>query len=226
MRIILLIFLFFSSCSKEKDTVKTIHENPNQQNEKIKKDKKNTRIDSIKQARKEIFAKVQAPKGIYKRKKISKIAKAKIITSYGIMEFELFPNYAPIAVENFVNLAKAGFYKNNQFFRVIEGFVIQTGDPSNTGTGTAGYYFQSEANTELSHDRVGMLSYANFDKSTNSSQFFITLSAQNHLDANHPLFGKIINGVDVLKKIGSVDTGENDKPIKAINILDIQITGL
>ncbi len=164
----------------------------------------------------------QPPTGKFIGKKTG-FTKAVIVTSLGEMSFELLPNEAPLATENFINLAKAGYYNGNQFLRVIPEFVVQAGDKSNTGFGDAGYYFETETHPDYSHDRLGVLSYANSGPSKNSSQFFITLSAQRHLDGKHPIFGLLISGEDVLKKIAAVKTGKNDRPLNPIEITSVRI---
>ena len=168
----------------------------------------------------------KGPTGIYKNKVFNEQIYAEITTSMGKMTFELFPHIAPLAVENFVYLAKRGYYNNNQFFRVIESFVVQTGDSTNTGTGNLGYYFPTEVSEDLIHDRIGVLSYANYDTETNGTQFFITLSEQPNLDGKHPAFGFIVSGKKILKKIGSVDTDRGNRPLKKVFIKNIKIIGL
>lgn len=131
---------------------------------------------------------------------------AKIDTNKGVIEIELYPQYAPITVNNFVFLAREGFYDGVIFHRVIPNFVIQGGDPTGTGRGGPGYRFQDEfTGNPLRHDGPGVLSMANAGPGTNGSQFFITHSAQPHLDGRHTVFGKVTSGMDVVNAIHQGD---------------------
>jgi peptidyl-prolyl cis-trans isomerase B (cyclophilin B) len=126
-------------------------------------------------------------------------------TSKGIIELELYPKHAPKTVNNFVFLIKEGFYDGVTFHRVIEDFVIQGGDPTGTGRGGPGYKFEDELkNNPLKHGR-GYISMANAGPNTNGSQFFITHSPQPHLNGKHTVFGKVINGLDVVDSIEQGD---------------------
>ena len=122
-------------------------------------------------------------------------------TSKGVIELELYPEHAPITVNNFVFLCNEGFYDGVSFHRVIASFVIQGGDPTGTGTGGPGYQFEDEVtNNPLIHER-GVISMANAGPNTNGSQFFITHSPQPHLDGRHTVFGKVSKGLDVVDAI-------------------------
>ena len=147
-------------------------------------------------------------------------------TNYGNMTFQLFPERLPIAVENFVSLVRSGYYNGNKFFRIEEEFIIQAGDRTNTGYADVGYYFDTEFHDELTHGRFGVLSYANNDIHTNSSQFFITLSAQRQLDKQHPPFGVITKGKDVLRDIGRLPVDAKNRPQVDVIIRKIEITGI
>ncbi len=126
-------------------------------------------------------------------------------TSKGIIEIELYPEHAPKTVNNFVFLSKEGFYDGVSFHRVIEDFVIQGGDPTGTGRGGPGYKFEDELkNNPLKHER-GVLSMANAGPNSNGSQFFITHSPQPHLNGKHTVFGKVVNGLDVVDSIEQGD---------------------
>lgn len=126
-------------------------------------------------------------------------------TSKGIMTIELYPEHAPKTVNNFVFLAKEGFYDGVTFHRVINDFVIQGGDPTGTGRGGPGYKFEDELkNNPLKHER-GAISMANSGPNTNGSQFFITHSPQPHLNGKHTVFGKVIGGLDVVDEIEQGD---------------------
>jgi cyclophilin family peptidyl-prolyl cis-trans isomerase len=141
-------------------------------------------------------------------------------TSLGTFEVELYAKECPETVWNFINLAEGrqetakegNFYDGLNFHRVIAGFVIQGGCPHGTGTGGPGYKFGDEFDSSLKHDSAGILSMANAGPGTNGSQFFVTLAPTPHLDNRHSVFGKVIKGMDVVKKIGSCKTGPGDRP--------------
>ena len=134
----------------------------------------------------------------------SKQYTATIETKKGNLVLELFASDVPVTVNNFVFLAREKFYDGTTFHRVIPGFVAQGGDPTGTGTGTPGYYFADEF-TEHTHV-VGALSMANSGPNTNGCQFFITYTPQPQLDGKHTVFGQLIEGMDVLRKIEPGDT--------------------
>lgn len=124
---------------------------------------------------------------------------ARIETSKGVMEFELYKSVAPVTVSNFVNLATRGFYNTLSFHRVESDFMIQGGDPAGDGSGGPGYEFQDEI--VLRHNTAGILSMANSGPDSNGSQFFITHLATPHLNGLHTVFGKIISGTPVIFEI-------------------------
>jgi len=131
--------------------------------------------------------------------------KAQIKTGKGMIELELYPEHAPKTVNNFVFLSREGFYNGVSFHRVISNFVIQGGDPTGTGRGGPGYNFEDEVKgNPLIHKR-GVISMANSGPNTNGSQFFITHSPQPHLNGNHTVFGKVIQGLDVVDTIREGD---------------------
>ena len=134
----------------------------------------------------------------------SKQYTATIETEKGNIVLELFASDVPITVNNFVFLAREGFYDDTTFHRVIHGFMAQGGDPTGTGTGGPGYSFPDEF-TEHTHV-TGALSMANAGPNTNGSQFFITYDPQPHLDGHHSVFGQLVEGMDVLEAIESGDT--------------------
>jgi peptidyl-prolyl cis-trans isomerase B (cyclophilin B) len=135
-------------------------------------------------------------------------------TSAGTIELELYPQHAPITVNNFVFLTNEGFYDGLTFHRVIANFMIQGGDPTGTGSGGPGYKFKDEVyGNPLKHER-GVLSMANAGPNTNGSQFFITHAPQPHLNGKHTVFGKVTSGLDVVDKIK-----QGDKIIKATAIV-------
>lgn len=126
-------------------------------------------------------------------------------TNRGTIEIELYPGYAPKTVNNFVFLTRQGYFDGIKFHRVIANFVIQGGDPTGTGAGGPGYKFEDELkNNPLKHE-TGMLSMANAGPNTNGSQFFITHSPQPHLNGKHTVFGKVVNGMDVVNSIKQGD---------------------
>ena len=148
-------------------------------------------------------------------------------TSLGNFSVELFDTKAPKTVANFVGLAegtkewthpktgvkqKAPYYDGIIFHRVIQGFVLQGGDPLGQGFGGPGYNFEDEFHPDLRHDRAGILSMANAGPNTNGSQFFVTLAPTPHLDRRHSVFGAVVSGMDVVEKIGKVPTDKNDRP--------------
>jgi peptidyl-prolyl cis-trans isomerase B (cyclophilin B) len=131
-----------------------------------------------------------------------------IETNRGDMELELYPEYAPKTVNNFVFLAQEGFYDGVVFHRVISDFMIQGGDPTGTGRGGPGYEFEDEvAENPLRHE-TGVISMANSGPNTNGSQFFITHSPQSHLDGKHTVFGKLVEGHEILNAIQQGDRME------------------
>jgi len=148
---------------------------------------------------------------------------AKIETSMGDMVVELYADKTPNTVTNFVYLAAKGFYDGLVFHRVIDGFMIQGGCPNGTGRGGPGYEFADEFVPELKHSGAGILSMANAGANTNGSQFFITLKATPHLDGHHSVFGKVTEGMDILAKIGHVETDANDRPLTPVVIKKVTI---
>jgi peptidyl-prolyl cis-trans isomerase A (cyclophilin A) len=159
-------------------------------------------------------------------------------TSEGSFTIRLFEKEAPRTVANFVGLAegskewrdpssgekkKAPFYDGVIFHRVINGFMIQGGDRLGQGTGGPGYTFADEFSPALRHSRAGILSMANAGPNTNGSQFFITLAPTPHLDNRHSVFGEVIEGMDVVKRIGAVATGRQDRPVKPVVINHVKI---
>ena len=138
--------------------------------------------------------------------------RATIETSMGTVVIELYKDKAPKTVENFVKLAKQGFYNGLLFHRVIPGFMIQTGDPTGTGMGGPGYTFEDEFSPDLRHDGPGVVSMANRGPNTNGSQFFITLAATPWLDGKHTIFGRVVEGQTVVERIGAAERDAQDRP--------------
>ena len=144
-------------------------------------------------------------------------------TTEGDFRIELFEDRAPVTTKNFIDLAEKGFYDGVIFHRVIDGFMIQGGDPTGTGRGGPGYTIPDEFHPELRHDDEGILSMANAGPNTGGSQFFITLAATPWLDNRHAVFGKVIEGMDVVEKIGKVRTGPGDRPIHDVTMEKVTI---
>ena len=147
-----------------------------------------------------------------------------IRTSLGNMEIELFPAQAPVTVNNFIFLAKDGFYDGVVFHRVIPSFMIQGGDPFGQGTGGPGYQFQDEFSSTLAFDQPGRLAMANSGPATNGSQFFVTTAPTPHLNNAHTIFGQITQGQEVADAISLAQTGPGNVPITPIVILGIEVT--
>ena len=149
-----------------------------------------------------------------------KMEVAVIKTNMGTIELELFPKEAPKAVENFTKLAYEGYYDGVIFHRVIDNFMIQGGDPTGTGRGGESIWgkpFKDEFSPNLKFDQPGLLAMANAGPGTNGSQFFITLAPTPWLNNHHTIFGKVINGMDVVQAIGKVQTSKPyDKPVKDV----------
>ena len=144
-------------------------------------------------------------------------------TNMGTFEVELFEDKAPITTENFIGLVEKGFYDGVIFHRVIDGFMIQGGDPEGTGRGGPGYTIPDEFHKDLKHSSKGILSMANAGPNTGGSQFFITLDATPWLDGHHSVFGKVVKGMDVVEKIGKVDTDFQDRPLRKVVIEKITL---
>ena len=144
-------------------------------------------------------------------------------TNMGTFEIELFEDKAPITTGNFIDLAEHNFYDGLIFHRVIDGFMIQGGDPNGNGTGGPGYTIKDEFHKDLRHDGPGVLSMANAGPNTGGSQFFITLDKTPWLEGHHAVFGKVIKGMDVVEAIGHVQTDFMDKPIEDVVINKIEI---
>lgn len=152
---------------------------------------------------------------------------AVVKTNMGTIEIELFEKQTPRTVGNFVGLAEKGYYDSVIFHRVIDNFMIQGGDPTGTGRGGESIYgakFEDEIVPSLKHDVPGILSMANAGPNTNGSQFFITLVATPWLDGKHTVFGKVIEGMDVVSAIGKVQTSKpGDKPLQDVIMESVTI---
>jgi cyclophilin family peptidyl-prolyl cis-trans isomerase len=146
---------------------------------------------------------------------------AHIHTDVGEIVVRLHAENAPKTVNNFVFLAREGFYDGVIFHRVIAGFMAQSGDPTGTGTGGPGYQFEDEFHPDLRHDGPGVLSMANAGPNTNGSQFFLTHDATPWLDGKHTVFGKISDGMDVLLSIPERDPNDRAAPAVTVQHIDI-----
>ena len=151
----------------------------------------------------------------------SKSYAARLKTQRGDIVVELYADRAPLTVENFVNLARAGFYDGTTFHRVIRGFMAQGGDPTGTGTGGPGYQFGDEFHPSLRHDGPGVLSMANAGPGTNGSQFFITHGPTPHLDNKHSVFGRVTAGMDVVRAIRERDPQRDREAGDRIETIEI-----
>ena len=173
-------------------------------------------------------AKVDSGKDLY----------ASVETSMGTIVVKLYPKDAPLTVKNFVGLAvgerewrspatgkstRTPLYTGTIFHRVIDGFMIQGGDPLGSGSGDPGYRFQDEPNAHH-FDRVGLLAMANSGPNTNGSQFFITVSTPRHLDGKHTIFGEVVKGYEVVTAISREPRGPMDRPLQKVEILNITLS--
>lgn len=147
--------------------------------------------------------------------------KATVKTDKGEMVFKLHADKVPKTVNNFVFLARQGYYDGTRFHRVINDFMAQGGDPTGTGMGGPGYKFEDEFDPELRHDKRGVLSMANAGRGTNGSQFFITHRPTPHLDNKHSVFGQLIEGEDVLMAIPARDPQQKNAP--AVQLVSVTI---
>jgi cyclophilin family peptidyl-prolyl cis-trans isomerase len=152
---------------------------------------------------------------------LGKSYSARFKTERGEIVCELFAADAPLTVENFINLARSGYYDGTTFHRVIPGFMAQGGDPTGTGSGGPGYTFGDEFSPKRRHDGPGVLSMANAGPRTNGSQFFITFGATPHLDNKHSVFGRVTSGMDVLLSIRERDPGRDRAQGDRIETIEI-----
>lgn len=149
------------------------------------------------------------------------LGRVQLHTNKGDIVIELDKNM-PITAGNFKELVKKKFYDGVIFHRVIPGFMLQGGDPTGTGRGGPGYTIEDEFTDNNRNDR-GTISMANAGPNTGGSQFFINLANNNFLDGKHPVFGKVVEGMDVVDAIGSVKTGAGDKPLEDVVILEARM---
>ena len=207
-KIILLALITFISCSNDSDTLnESVQLNANEQEGDVLNN--NKVYDSMPEMNIDI----------------SKKYTAVIKTSMGDMSIEFFTEDAPMTVNNFINLSRDGYYDNVIFHRVISGFMIQGGDPSGTGHGEMGKYpgykFEDELNNQRSYDK-GILAMANAGPDTNGSQFFI-MHVNYPLPYQYTIFGFVTDGLEVIDKIASVETGDGDKPVNDVVIETVEV---
>jgi peptidylprolyl isomerase len=153
----------------------------------------------------------------------NQIGSTKILlnTSMGDITIQLFDDM-PVTAGNFKKLVEKGFYDGTIFHRVIDGFMLQGGDPTGTGRGGPGYSIKDEFTKHNKNDR-GTISMANAGPNTGGSQFFINLVDNNYLDKAHPVFGKVVEGMDVVDKIGKVKTSAQDRPLTVVKIVSAKV---
>jgi cyclophilin family peptidyl-prolyl cis-trans isomerase len=207
-KIIFLTLITFISCSNESDTLnESVQLNANEQEGDVLNN--NKVYDSMPEMNIDI----------------SKKYTAVIKTSMGDMSIDFFTEDAPLTVNNFINLSRDGYYDNVIFHRVISGFMIQGGDPSGTGHGEMGkfpgYKFEDELNNQRSYDK-GILAMANAGPDTNGSQFFI-MHVNYPLPYQYTIFGFVTDGLEVIDKIASVETGDGDKPVNDVVIETVEV---
>ncbi|KAL7923418.1 cyclophilin-like domain-containing protein [Trichoderma austrokoningii] len=147
-------------------------------------------------------------------------------TSMGNITLELYTSHAPKTCANFETLARRGYFSSTIFHRIIPDFMIQGGDPTGTGRGGASIYgdkFDDEIDASLRHTGAGILSMANAGPNTNGSQFFITLAPTPWLDGKHTIFGRVKNGLGVVKRMGLVPTGQEDRPVEDVRLISAKV---
>ncbi|KAI6709983.1 hypothetical protein JHW43_007491 [Diplocarpon mali] len=147
-------------------------------------------------------------------------------TTMGTIFVELYYDHAPKTCTNFSTHVSRGYYDTLLFHRIIPSFMLQTGDPTGTGRGGTSIYgekFEDEISTSLKHTGAGILSMANSGPNTNGSQFFITLAPTPWLDGKHTIFGRVTRGLGVVKRMGLVRTGAEDRPVEEVRILKARI---
>lgn len=149
--------------------------------------------------------------------------KIQFTTNKGVFVAQMFEEKAPQTTKNFIELTEKGFYDGLIFHRVIDGFMIQGGDPTGTGRGGPGYRIKDEFGEGLAHDSEGILSMANAGPNTGGSQFFITLAPTPWLNGHHAIFGKIVKGMDVVREIGSVATNFQDRPVDPVVMEKVEL---
>ena len=209
----LLVFFFafalIAGCGKKEEPQKT---------EQKKAD--TTKVQTQTETKKDTAVKKEATDD----KETKKMDYVKFETNMGNFKVKLYSDKAPLTTENFRGLVERKFYDGIIFHRVIDGFMIQGGDPSGTGRGGSGVTIKDEFGPGLKHSKKGILSMANAGPNTGTSQFFITLVPTPHLDGKHAIFGEVVEGMDVVEKIGKVKTVAGDKPEKDVKMLKVYMS--
>jgi len=160
---------------------------------------------------------------IPKQDQSNKMTKVKLETNYGDIVINLYSDM-PITAGNFQKLVEKGFYDGVIFHRIIQGFMLQGGDPTGTGMGGPGYNIEDEfTHAGGNKNSRGTISMANSGPNTGGSQFFLNLVDNNFLDTKHPVFGKVIEGMDVIDEIAAVQTNAQDKPLKDVKIIKAEM---
>ncbi len=154
---------------------------------------------------------------------MSENRKVKFTTNKGVFVAEMYEDKAPLTTKNFIELVEKGFYDGIIFHRVIDGFMIQGGDPTGTGMGGPGYTIKDEFGEGLKHDDEGILSMANAGPNTGGSQFFITLAKTPWLNGHHAIFGKVVEGMNVVRVIGMSKTDFRDRPREEIVMEKVEV---
>lgn len=164
------------------------------------------------------------PKQNQTNEPITEMTKVKLKTTHGDIIINLYSDM-PITTTNFVNLAKKGTYDGTIFHRIIKDFMIQGGDPTGTGYGDPNIPNIQDEFTHAGGNKntFGTIAMANAGPNTGSSQFFINLADNNYLDPQHPAFGKVVEGMEIVEKLGAVETDQNDKPLEEVKIIKIEI---
>jgi cyclophilin family peptidyl-prolyl cis-trans isomerase len=146
-------------------------------------------------------------------------------TNAGTFKAELFQGRAPTTAGNFISLVEKGFYDGLVFHRVIDGFMIQGGCPEGSGRGGPGYQIKDEFHPELRHDAEGILSMANAGPNTGGSQFFVTLAPTAWLDDRHAVYGRVVEGMEVVREIGKRPTARGDRPVEDVVMEQVTVEG-
>ena len=154
---------------------------------------------------------------------MSENRKIRFKTNMGEFVAEMFEDKAPKTTENFISLVEKKFYDGIIFHRVIDGFMIQGGDPTGTGMGGPGYKIADEFGEGLTHDDEGYFSMANAGPNTGGSQFFITLAPTPWLNGHHAIFGRVVEGMDVVRKIGVTKTDFRDRPLEDVKMETVEV---
>ena len=217
---IMLVAVIMMGCGDKKDAPKT--DNKAGDNKSKTTDTTKTSQTTQTQTKKDSAVDNKQTAGTTDTKSSGDIVKME--TTMGTIKIKLFTKEAPITTTNFKNLVNEGFYNGIIFHRVIDGFMLQGGDPTGTGTGGSKVTIQDEFAPGLKHSKKGMLSMANRGPNTGTSQFFITLAPTPWLDGKHAIFGEVIDGMDVVEKIGKTKTGPNDKPVTDIKMTKVTLT--